>query len=273
MSDSNIDPLRSVLNFFTTMAGPAGLLVELPSRMLKTGADEAINLAIDHTGQRAAAIVPTDPNDSRFREEVFEDNRGWKPEVSTSSSIARSKIGSEDRIYAESRFVIKTPPGMDSTTLMNHIVNQLRQPWSFYNGKVTNWKQLPDGRITYDLYPIGFGLSVFETMGRPLRTRDGHIRIPIVLQRDAHGLAYIELIPGRGRVDMRGRFAGVQPGGMGNMFGAPGYATNHLEGENGRATRIPLLGALLHDGGGLAGLIRQNGWSTIDPRTLGKVAG
>jgi hypothetical protein len=257
------------LNLFTQMAGPAGPLVDLPGRVFKSGADEMINLAIDHTGLRGPAIVPTDPNDSRFREEVFANDSGWTPQVSTAGSVARSKIGTEDRIYAESRFAIRTPPGMNSATFMNEIVNQLQKPWNFYNGKVTNWQKLPDGRITYDLYPIGFGLSVFETMGRPLRTRDGHIRIPIMLQRDAHGLAYIELIPGNGMVDMRGRFAGVQPGGFGNMFGAKGYATNHLDGENGVASKIPLLGALLHDGGGLAGLIRAQRWSTIDPRTFG----
>jgi hypothetical protein len=244
-------------------------MVQLPGRIAKAAVDTASNLVIDLAGDRKPAIVPTDPNDPAFREEVFASRAGWTQEVSNQNSVARSKIGNADQIYAESRFVLRTPPGQDASSFMKIIVSKLRQRWSFYRGKVTDFTPLPDGRITYELYPIGFGLKVFETMGRPLRTRDGHIRIPIVLQRDAHGLAYIELIPGRGVVDMRARFAGVQPGGLGNMFGPKAYAHNHLDGENGLASSIPVLGALLHDGGGIEGLIRRERWSTIDPRTFG----
>jgi hypothetical protein len=243
--------------------GLADTLAEMPGRVAKTVADTTSNALLGLGSEPAR--VPLDPFSRDFREELFDNRLGWKPLVRSSIVASRYKIAGTDRIFAESHFSVAVPRGKRAADVVRALVAEVRQPWNFYGGKVTDYKHWADGRITYDLFPTGFGLKVYETMGRPLDMRDGRWRIPVMLQGAAHGLAYLEIVPRGDRVDFYGRFAGVQPGGLGNLFGTEGYVKNHLLGEDGLATKIPFLGALLHDGGGLMGLFRSRGYRLLPP--------
>lgn len=182
-----------------------------------------------------------------FRLDMFEPSSQWTRFYQDERFVQRYRLD-DGRIYCETvaRVVAEPDP----------IRDQLWGPWDWWaNGCYENRVELSDGRIAYDLWPVGKlrQVHVHETMSPPDALPDGGWRVRLDFARHARGVAYFEIRPQRsGGCDLVGRFAGVEIAGVvPRLMGVRRFCINHLLAERGGLT-FPF-----PRGTGWAGLIRR----------------
>jgi hypothetical protein len=218
-------------------------------------------------------------DDPAFLDDLFNDRSGWGW-ASNGEAVGRQRTVGR-RGFAETRIVFKPAETPEGGSPVQRALNLFRRAWSSENNGqkegykgtfelIADHRNGPDeGKFEYNLYPTGKlpvvgGLKVHETQLKALPLDDGGLRVPIALEGGAEGLAYIDIRPqSADSVSIDARFAGVEPGELGELFGPKGYLQNHTLVERGDGNEIPLLGRLTPDNGGILGMVKASGGSIL----------
>ncbi len=165
---------------------------------------------------------------SVYRLEVFEPSPAWTLLYQDDRFRQRYRI-EDGKIFCETVARISAQP--------DEVRDRLRGSWDWWeNGCYENRRELSDGRVSYDLWPVGKlrGVHVHETIYPPVPLDGGGWRLRIDFEHHCKGVAYFEIHPTRDGCDLVGRFAGVEIAGLlPRLMGVKRFCLNHLAAERG----------------------------------------